>query len=105
MNEYKRFFNHIPGNLEQSNYQIFEPGSKAEILHWFSRDNISNAQKDEFIKTLINFDDGCGNFYRYRAHFLAAETLSYFPESYYGDVIGNKQVLLVAVAPQVVLSR
>ncbi|RUT06502.1 hypothetical protein DSM106972_027590 [Dulcicalothrix desertica PCC 7102] len=78
MNDYKRFFNQIPGNLEQSNYQIFEPHSKVEILHWFSRDNISNQQKDEFIKALINFDDGCGSFYRYRTYFLAAEALSYF---------------------------
>ncbi len=41
MNDYKRFFNHIPGNLEPSNYQIFEPDSKAEILHWFSREDKS----------------------------------------------------------------
>ncbi|GJD22147.1 hypothetical protein RIVM261_071030 [Rivularia sp. IAM M-261] len=90
MNEYKRFFNHIPGNLEQSNYRIFEPDSKAEILYWFSREDISNIQKDEFIKALINFDDGCGNFYRHRAYFLAAEALRYFPESYLGDVIVNQ---------------
>jgi hypothetical protein len=90
MNEYKRFFNHIPGNLEQSNYRIFEPDSKADILNWFGRDDIPNARKDEFIKALINFDDGCGNFYRHRTYFLAASALSYFPESYYGDVIVNQ---------------
>ncbi|MBW4604130.1 MAG: HEAT repeat domain-containing protein [Calothrix sp. FI2-JRJ7] len=90
MNEYKCFFNHIPGNLEQSTYRIFEPDSKAEILHWFSREEISNTEKDEFIKALINFDDGCGNFYRYRAYFLAAEALSYFSKSYLGDVIVNQ---------------
>lgn len=90
MNEYKRFFNHIPGNLEQSNYRIFEPDSKAEILHWFSREDMDSTQKDELIKALINFDDSCGNFYRHRAYFLAAEALSYFPESYYGDVIVNQ---------------
>jgi hypothetical protein len=90
MNDYKRFFNHIPGNLEQSNYRIFEPDSKQEILHWFSRNDISSQEKDEFIEALINFNDIYGSFYRYRAYFFAAEALSYFPKSCFGDAIVNQ---------------
>ncbi|PAX59610.1 HEAT repeat domain-containing protein [Brunnivagina elsteri] len=97
MHDWKCFFNSIPGNLEQSNYRIFEPNNqdeKAEIFHWFSRDDIPKVTKDEFIEALINFeigfDDNYENFYRYRAYFLAAEALSYFPDSCFGDEIVNQ---------------
>jgi hypothetical protein len=97
MHDWKRFFNSIPGNLEQSNYRIFEPNNqdgKAEIFHWFSRDDIPKVTKDEFIEALINFeisfDNNYENFYRYRAYFLAAEALSYFPDSRFGDEIVNQ---------------
>jgi HEAT repeat protein len=97
MHGWKRFFNSIPGNLEQSNYRIFEPNNpdgKAEIFHWFSRDDIPKVTKDEFIEALINFETGFDNnyenFYRYRAYFLAAEALSYFPDSRFGDEIVNQ---------------
>jgi hypothetical protein len=97
MHDWKRFFNSIPGNLEQSNYRIFEPNNpdgKAEIFHWFSRDDIPTVTKDEFIEALINFeisfDNNYENFYRYRAYFLAAEALSYFPKSCFGDEIVNQ---------------
>jgi hypothetical protein len=97
MHGWKRFFNPIPGNLEQSNYRIFEPNNqdgKAEIFHWFSRDDIPKVTKDEFIEALINFETGFDNkyedFYRYRAYFLAAEALSYFPDSRFGDEIVNQ---------------
>jgi hypothetical protein len=97
MHGWKRFFNSIPGNLEQSNYCIFEPNNqdrKAEIFHWFSRDDIPKVTKDKFIEALINFETGFDNkyedFYRYRAYFLAAEALSYFPDSRFGDEIVNQ---------------
>jgi hypothetical protein len=97
MHGWKRFFNSIPGNIEQSNYRIFEPNNqdrKAEIFHWFSRDDIPKVTKDEFIEALINFETGFDNkyedFYRYRAYFLAAEALSYFPDSRFGDEIVNQ---------------
>ncbi|BAY90349.1 MULTISPECIES: HEAT repeat domain-containing protein [unclassified Tolypothrix] len=73
--------------LNQGNYRIFEPEWKAEILYWFRREDVSKAQKEEFIQALINFDDNCGDFYRYRAYFLAAEALAYFPECSLGDAI------------------
>jgi HEAT repeat protein len=87
MHDWHYFFNHDRTNLSQSNYRIFEPDWKAEILNWFSRDDVDKAQKEEFIKALINFDDSCGNFYRYRAYFLATEALACFPECSLGDAI------------------
>jgi hypothetical protein len=95
MHDWKRFFNHIPDNLNQSTYRIFEPESRIEILNWFSRKDILKAQKDEFIKALIDFDNGHEefdrsfylNFYKYRAYFLAAEALAYFTDSSYGDAV------------------
>ncbi|MEH1855583.1 MAG: hypothetical protein V7L11_28850 [Nostoc sp.] len=87
MHDWQYFFNHDRSNLNQGTYRIFEPEWKAEILHWFSQKDVDKEQKEDFIQALIDFDDGCGDFYRYRAYFLAAEALSQFPECSLGDAI------------------
>ncbi|MBN3893248.1 MAG: hypothetical protein HWQ43_30365 [Nostoc sp. JL31] len=87
MHDWQYFFNHDRSNLNQGTYRIFEPEWKAEILHWFSQKDVDKQQKEDFIQALIDFDDDCGDFYRYRAYFLAAEALSQFPESSLGDAI------------------
>ncbi|MCC5624942.1 HEAT repeat domain-containing protein [Nostoc sp. CHAB 5715] len=87
MHDWQYFFNHDRSNLNQGTYRIFEPEWKADILHWFSQKDVDKQQKEDFIQALIDFDDGCGDFYRYRAYFLAAEALSQFPESSLGDAI------------------
>ncbi|MGD1909580.1 MAG: hypothetical protein ACFB2X_01540 [Rivularia sp. (in: cyanobacteria)] len=92
MNDWKYFFEHSFNSLELNSpeegyYRIFAPDYKAEILHWFSGDDIPKQQKEAFIRALVNFDDNCGGFYRYRAYLLAAEALNYFPESSSGDAI------------------
>ncbi|MEH1829511.1 MAG: hypothetical protein V7L22_29945 [Nostoc sp.] len=87
MHDWQYFFNHDRSNLNQGTYRIFEPEWKAEILHWFGQKDVDKQQKEDFIQALIDFDDGCGDFYRYRAYFLAAEALSQFPESSLGDAI------------------
>jgi len=92
MNDWKYFFDCELNNPEQLNYRIFASDSKVEILHWFSRDDIPKQQKEDLIRALVNFDDNCGGFYRYRAYLLAAEALNYFPESSFGDAI-VKQLL------------
>lgn len=86
MNDWQYFFDR-PQNLDAGIYRIFEPQWKAEILHWFGREDVPKEQKEEFIQALIDFDDGCGDFYRYRAYFLAAEALSQFKECSLGDEI------------------
>ena len=87
MHDWQYFFNDDRSNLNQGTYRIFEPEWKAEILHWFSREDVAKEQKEDFIQALIDFDDGCDDFYRYRAYFLAAEALSQFPECSLGDAI------------------
>ncbi|MEH1949874.1 MAG: hypothetical protein V7K77_23415 [Nostoc sp.] len=87
MHDWQYFFNHDRSNLNQGTYRIFEPEWKAEILHWFGQKDVDKQQKEDFIQALIDFDDSCGDFYRYRAYFLAAEALSQFPESSLGDAI------------------
>jgi hypothetical protein len=91
MNDWN-FFDCNLDNLELNNYRIFAPDCKVEILYWFSRDDIPKQQKEDLIRALVNFDDNCGGFYRYRAYLLAAEALNYFPESSFGDAI-VKQLL------------
>ncbi|MEH1934586.1 MAG: hypothetical protein V7L14_12875 [Nostoc sp.] len=90
MHDWQYFFNHDRSNLNQGTYRIFEPEWKAEILHWFSQKDVDKQQKEDFIQALIDFDDGCGDFYRYRAYFLAAEALSQFPECSLGDAIASQ---------------
>ncbi|ALF51702.1 hypothetical protein ACX27_00745 [Nostoc piscinale CENA21] len=87
MYDWQYFFNSDRSNLNQCSYRIFEPEWKAEILHWFSREDVDKQQKEDFIQALIDFDDGCSGFYRYRAYFLAAEAIAKFPESSLADGI------------------
>ncbi|MGD1872840.1 MAG: NACHT domain-containing protein [Mastigocoleus sp.] len=57
----------------KSIYKIFDTQWREVILLWFGRDDISSESKEEFIQALINFQDGCGDFYTYQAYFLAAQ--------------------------------
>jgi HEAT repeat protein len=63
-------------------YRIFEPQWKEVILLWLGSPNeeVTKQQKEEFIKALVSFDDGCGenNFYGYRAYFLASAGIAEF---------------------------
>jgi HEAT repeat protein len=87
MHDWHYFFNNDRSNLNQGSYRIFEPEYKAEILQWFSREDVDKQQKEDFIQALIHFDDGCGDFYRYRAYFLAAEAIAQFSECSLADAI------------------
>ncbi|MCW6051709.1 NACHT domain-containing protein [Lyngbya sp. CCAP 1446/10] len=58
-------------------YRIFEPKWEEVILLWLGRDEeIINKQKEEFITALVEFNDGCGVFYGYRAFFTAAKGIA-----------------------------
>ncbi len=86
-------------------YRIFEPQWKEVILLWLGRDEdeISDVEKEEFIKALVEFDDGCWDenlphllklkrnyeetsvivskgFHRYLAYFLAAAGIAEFKD-------------------------
>ncbi|MEH2392898.1 MAG: HEAT repeat domain-containing protein, partial [Nostoc sp.] len=82
------FLNHVHKNPSQGTYRIFEPQWKQTILLWLGREEENlKQQKQQFIDTLVNFKDGCGNwnrkdldkgFYEYRAYFLVAAGIAEF---------------------------
>ncbi|MGB3655132.1 MAG: AAA family ATPase, partial [Rivularia sp. (in: cyanobacteria)] len=59
---------------------IFKYQWREVILLWLGRDDVTQESKEEFIKTLIEFEDGCGGFYRYQAYFLAGEGIAEFAD-------------------------
>ncbi|MGB3514076.1 MAG: NACHT domain-containing protein [Microcoleaceae cyanobacterium] len=67
------FFKHIPNNPNQGIYRIFQPEWKHIFLLWLGRDDVDESQRLEFFQALTNFDDGCGNFYRIKAYFIALD--------------------------------
>ncbi len=87
INDWHFFLNHVPHHPAQGTYRIFEPQWKEVILLWLGREDIDNQQKDEFIKALVEFEDGCQNFYRYRAYFLAAASIAEFSDCSLSDEI------------------
>ncbi|QFS49768.1 NACHT domain-containing protein [Nostoc sphaeroides] len=75
INDWHYFLNHIPENPSHPDaiYRIFEPQWKEMFILWLGRKNVSKVNKNKLIKSLIAFEDGCGNenFYGYRAYFMA----------------------------------
>jgi NACHT domain/HEAT repeats len=61
-------------------YRIFESQWKEVILLWLGRENVGKQQKEQFINALVEFKDGCNDFYFYKAYFLAAVGIVEFKE-------------------------
>jgi hypothetical protein len=72
------FLNHVPNNPSQGTYRIFEPQWKQVILLWLGCEEVEPEQKEQFIKALVEFEDNCNNFYKYRAYILAAMGIAEF---------------------------
>ncbi|TAG94135.1 MAG: signal transduction protein, partial [Oscillatoriales cyanobacterium] len=83
------FLNHIPKNPQHpdARYRIFEKQWKEVILLWLGREEVGKEEKEAFIKALVEFDDGCDNFYGYRAYFLAAAGIAEFKACSLADEI------------------
>ncbi|MDJ0593297.1 MAG: HEAT repeat domain-containing protein, partial [Pleurocapsa sp. MO_226.B13] len=92
------FLNHIPKNPSQGTYRIFEPQWKEPMLLWLGRpEDKLRQQKESFIKALVDFEDGCGEwlsqaqvdkgFYEYQAYFLAAAGIAEFRDCSRADEI------------------
>ena len=83
--------------VEGGRYRIFESQWKQVILLWLGRENMEAKEKEEFIKALTEFQDGCRNFslkrkidrgfYEYRAYFLAAAGIGEFSQCSQTDKI------------------
>lgn len=81
------FLKHNPSYPAEGTYRIFEPQWREVILLWLGRDDISKQQKEEFIWELLTFEDGCQNFYGYRAYLLAAAGIAEFRDFSCADEI------------------
>jgi len=81
------FFDPDTEEAHQRSYRIFDARWKEPLLIWFGFSHISKHDKDLLLRKLIYFEDQCGQFYEYRAIFIAASCLTEFPESEYKDEI------------------
>ncbi|WP_211173167.1 NACHT domain-containing protein, partial [Brasilonema bromeliae] len=79
--------NHVPNNPSQGTYRIFEPQWKQVILLWLGCEELETEQKEQFIKALVEFEDNCNNFYKYRAYILAARGIAEFRDCSKADEI------------------
>jgi len=83
-----RKHNNFP--IPDKQYIIFSPEWTQVILFWLGRGDVADQEKEDFIKMLVQFNDGCGEwndgndevpdrgFYAYHAYFLAAAGLAEF---------------------------
>lgn len=82
----------IFGNATDHPYFALNQSWKEVVLFWLGREEIEDSQKEAFLETLINFRDGCGDFYGYQACFLAASGIREFKESKLSDLIINEMI-------------
>ena len=75
--------NHIDKPVEGKKYRIFENEWNEIFLVWFGlvKDKVSPDLKEELMKKLVNFQDGCKDFYMYQSYFLAVAGTSEFSHS------------------------
>jgi NACHT domain len=74
------FLKHVLHNPDQGKYLIFEPQWKEVILLWLGREDVENEEKEKFIKSLVEFEDRCQDFYSSQACCLAASGIAEFKE-------------------------
>jgi HEAT repeat protein/energy-coupling factor transporter ATP-binding protein EcfA2 len=93
--------NHVDRPVEGKVYRIFEAKWKEVILLWLGRGDVKDEEKEAFIRALVEFKDGCGQwnfervdrgFYEYRAYFLGASGISEFKSCSLIDEIIDKIV-------------
>jgi len=86
------FLNHVPDNPGLGTYRIFEKQWKQVILLWFGREDVEKEKKEEFMKALVEFQDGCYGAYQDQAYLLAAQSLLEFKECNLTDKIVEQLV-------------
>jgi energy-coupling factor transporter ATP-binding protein EcfA2 len=73
-------------------FNIFDLKWREVLPLWLGREDIADCAKEELLQSLLNFEDNCGGFYRYRAYFLAGEGVAEFSAFSAGDEIVAKLV-------------
>ncbi len=79
--------NHVNKPVEGKQYRIFESQWKKVILLWLGRIDVNKEEKEGFIEALVEFKDGCKDFYSERAYLLAAAGISEFKDCSLADEI------------------
>ena len=79
--------NHVNFPVVGKEYRIFEPQWKQVILLWLGLENVNRNRKQEFIEALLEFKDGCKDFYGCRAYFLTAAGIAEFKDCSRADEI------------------
>jgi HEAT repeat protein len=69
---------HCDRPVEGKRYRIFEKQWKQVILLWLGREDFVEEKKEGFIRRLVEFKAGVGDFYRFQAFFLAAAGVNEF---------------------------
>ena len=87
--------------VKNKTYRVFEPHWKQVLFLWLGREDGEPAQKielkrqklkEEFIKALATFKDGCSGFYTSRTFLLAAEGIAEFKDCAQADKIVDQLV-------------
>ncbi|WP_104899967.1 hypothetical protein [Nostoc sp. 'Peltigera membranacea cyanobiont' N6] len=60
---------------------------------------MAKEKKEEFIKALVEFDDGCWYFYKLRAYLLAAAGIAEFRDCSLREEIVGRLLIGVLVVP------
>jgi hypothetical protein len=68
-------------------YRVFEQEWELTIRLWIGREDIADELKEEFITKLTNFDEQEGQFYYFRAYFMAAICVGEFRDSQQAQAI------------------
>jgi hypothetical protein len=84
----------ITGQQQFWAFNIFDLKWREVLPLWLGREDVEDRSKEELLQTLLNFNDNCGGFYRYRAYFLASEGVAEFPAFSNGDKIVSDLVNL-----------
>ncbi|MGB2925021.1 MAG: NACHT domain-containing protein [Limnothrix sp.] len=73
-------------------YPIFEYGWQEIILLWLGREDIDSSEKEEFLQTLMQWQDNCGGFYDLRATCLVGKSLAEFPDFSQAKTVINQLI-------------
>jgi HEAT repeat protein/energy-coupling factor transporter ATP-binding protein EcfA2 len=82
--------NHKNKPVPDKQYRVFEPQWKEVMLLWLGREDVDKEKKEQLIRSLVEFKDGCKGFYSDRAFLLAAEGISEFKNCTRADEIVNQ---------------
>lgn len=83
---------HIDQPIRNKRYRIFDSQWREVILMWLGRRDIEDEHKNRFIYKILSFDDGCNDFYKHQALYLATIGLSGYPNCPFAEVIIDRSI-------------